>query len=158
MFGIMNSGRRRALVLALMVLAVPNATIRAANEPSIDELKARLSSAGTGDRPRLCLQIAERQLDAVGKLFATGESDKALPLLTDVVAFSEQARDYAIQSRKYQKQSEIAVRKMARKLIDLKHAVPHDDQPAVQDAVDRLQRVRDDLLFAMFPHGKKGDK
>jgi hypothetical protein len=78
--------------------------------------------------------------------------------LTDVVAFSELARDYAIQSHKHQKQTEIAVRKMARKLNDLKHTVAHDDQPAVQDAIDRLQRVRDDLLLAMFPHGKKGDK
>ena len=35
---------------------------------------------------------------------------------------------------------------MARKLTDLKHAVIHDDQEPVQNAIDRLQRVRDDLL------------
>ena len=74
------------------------------------------------------------------------------------MAFSELARDYAIQSHKYLKQTEIAIRTMARKLNDLKHTVAHDDQPAIQDAIDHLQRVRDDLLLAMFPHGKKGDK
>ena len=159
MLRITNSDGRCAFILALLALAAPIATVRAASkEPTVDELKARLSSTAVGDRPRLCLQIAERQLDAADKLFASTESDKALPLLTDAVSFSEQARDAAIQSRKYQKQTEIAVRKMARKLTDLKHAIPHDDQPAVQDAIDRLQRVRDDLLLAMFPHGRKGEK
>src|SRR5579863_2310927 len=35
----------------------------AAKDPTIDDLKARLSSTSIGDRPQLCLQIAERQLD-----------------------------------------------------------------------------------------------
>ena len=43
---------------------------------------------------------------------------------------------------------------MTRKLNDLKHLVSREDQTAVQNAVDRLQRVRDDLLLAMFPKGK----
>ena len=75
--------------------------------------------------------------------------------MTDVVAYSELARDYAIQSHKYQKQSEIAVRTMTRKLTELMHSLGHDDQAPVQDAINRLQRVRDDLLMAMFPKGAK---
>lgn len=130
----------------------------AAKDSTVEELKARLGSTAIGERPHLCLQIAERQLDAANKLFVAAENEQAKAALTDVVAFSELARDYAIQSRKHQKQTEIAVRMMARKLNDLKHTVTHDDQPAVQDAIDRLQRVRDDLLLAMFPHGKKGDQ
>jgi hypothetical protein len=126
----------------------------AAKELTIEELKARLSSTSIGDRPQLCLQIAERQLDAAANLYSAMESDKAQADMTDVVAFSELARDYAIQSHKHQKQTEIAVRKMTRKLNDLKHTVFREDQPSVQNAIDRLQRVRDDLLLAMFPKGK----
>jgi hypothetical protein len=44
---------------------------------------------------------------------------------------------------------------MARKLADIKHLVGHDDQEPIQDAINRLQRVRDDLLVAMFPKGAK---
>ncbi len=88
--------------------------------------------------------------------YAAGENEKARASLADVVAFAEQARDYSIQSRKHQKQTEISVRTMVRKLGDLKHAVPRDDQPEVQNAIDRLERVRDDLLLAMFPKGKGG--
>ena len=72
----------------------------------------------------------------------------------DVAAFSELARDYAIQSRKHEKQSEIAVRKMVRKLGTLSTR-PAEDQKQIQDTIDRLQRVRDDLLAAMFPNGVK---
>ena len=75
--------------------------------------------------------------------------------LVDVVAFSELARDYAIQSRRHEKQSEIAIRKMARKLGNMKHTVSQEDQAQVQMTVDRLQSIRDDLLAAMFPKGVK---
>jgi hypothetical protein len=152
----MTSSTRSVLIVALAACFAAMAI--ASKEATIEELKARLTSTDVGARPHLCLQIAERQLDAANKFFAAAESDKAKASLTDVVSFSELARDYAIQSRKHEKQTEIAVRTMVRKLNDLKHTVTHDDQPAVQDAIERLQRVRDDLLLAMFPHGKKGDK
>lgn len=158
MLGVVNSGigrlefLRRAAVAAL--LAAFLASPLAAKEQTVEELKARVSSTSMGDRPQLCLQIAERQLDDADKLFAEVESEKAQADLTDTVAFSELARDYAIQSHKHLKQTEIAVRKMTRKLNDLKHTVSRDEQVAVQTAIDRLQRVRDDLLFAMFPKGQ----
>ncbi len=89
------------------------------------------------------------------KIYAASDFEKGQAALADVVAYSELARDYAIQSHKYQKQIEIAVRAMARKLTELMHSLGHDDQAPVQDAINRLQRVRDDLLMAMFPKGAK---
>jgi hypothetical protein len=148
----------RLLTIAIAVAALISATaprVTAAAQATVEELKARLSSTSIADRPRLCIEIAERQLDTTDKLYASTESEKAQAALTDVVAFSELARDYAVQSHKHEKQTEIAVRKIGRKLTDLKHAVVHDDQAAVQDAIKRLQRVSDDLLAAMF---HKGDK
>jgi hypothetical protein len=125
------------------------------NEPTLEELKARLSSTSIGDRPHLCVQIAEKQLAEADKLYAAAEVEKGQAALTDVVAFSELARDYAIQSHKYQKQTEIAARSMSRKLTDLLHSLGREEQVPVRDAINRLQRVRDDLLFAMFPKGAK---
>ena len=124
-------------------------------EPTVEELKARVSSASNGDRPRLCVQIAQRQLAEADKDFTAAEIEKAQAPLVDVVAFSELARDYAIQSHKYEKQTEIAVRGMTRKLTGILHSLSHDDQAPVQDAINRLQRVRDDLLAAMFKKGEK---
>ena len=125
------------------------------SDQTVEQLKARLASTSIGDRPHLCLQIAQKQLSEADKFYAANEVEKGQAALTDVVAFSELARDYSIQSHKYQKQTEIAVRSMTRKLNDLLHTLGHDDQVPVRDAINRLQRVSDDLLTAMFPKGAK---
>jgi hypothetical protein len=157
MFFGMNHSRSRCVAaanLVCLILAVCPALIGAA-EPTIEELKKRVVNTSLADRPPLCIRICERQLDAADRFYVAGDSEKAGSALTDVVAFAELARDYAIQTRKHEKPSEIAIRKMARKLFDLKHTVSHEDQEQVQNAVDRLERVRDDLLLAMFPKGGK---
>lgn len=124
-------------------------------EPTVEGLKAKISSASVGEKPHLCIEVAQLQLAEADKLYAASNVDKAQTALTDVVTYSELARDYAIQSHKYQKQSEIAVRGMTRKLTDILHSLGHQDQAAVKEAVTRLQQVRDDLLNAMFKRGAK---
>jgi hypothetical protein len=143
-----------AVGLVLSVLVMSPALTRA-EQPTIEELKARVANASIADRPPLCIHISERQLGAADRFYVAGDSDQAKAALADVITYSELARDSAIQSRKHEKQSEIAIRKMARKLADLKHTVSHEDQEQVQNTVDRLQHIRDDLLFAMFPKGGK---
>jgi hypothetical protein len=150
--------RRFAAGLSIVILMLLPPLLAAAapsRESTVEELKARLASTSIGDRPQLCVQIAERRMLETSKLYAAAEDEQAQPALTDVVAFSELARDYAIQSHKHQKQTEIAVREMTRKLTELMHTLGHEDQAPVRDAVSRLQRVRDDLLSAMFTKGPK---
>ena len=146
--------RIAALGLVLSRLLVP-LSLMASEQPTIEELKARVPNASIADRPGLCVHISELQTDAADRLYVAGDSEKAQAALADVVAFSESARDYSIQSHKHEKQSEIAIRKMAHKLADIKHTVSHEDQAQVQNTIDRLQRIRDDLLAAMFPKGVK---
>jgi hypothetical protein len=124
-------------------------------DPTVDGLKAKLSSTSIGDRPKVCLQIAEMQMSETTKLYAASQDEQAQPALTDVVTYAELARDYAIQSNKHQKQTEIAVRAMTRKLNEILHTLGHDEQGPIKDALSRLQRVRDDLLAAMFKKGAK---
>ena len=147
--------RRNAAGLCLLTLLVVLTVSAFAVEPTVEELKSRVASASVGDRPHFCVQIAQKQLASADRLYAAADVEKAQAALMDVVAFSELARDYAIQSHKYQKQTEIAARSMSRKLTDLLHSLDHDDQAPVRDAINRLQRVRDDLLSAMFPKGAK---
>lgn len=142
-------------VVAVLTLAAGAVHALPNNEPTVEDLKAKVPSVSVGDRPHLCLQIAQRQLTAADKLYADSDVEKGQAALVDVIAYSELARDYAIQSHKYQKQSEIAVRSMTRRLGEILHLVGHDDQAPVRDAINRLQRVRDDLLKAMFPKGAK---
>lgn len=139
-------------LLVLVVLAVPFAAL-GHDESTIAELKDRLSNTELRDRPALCIQISERQLEAADKFYNLGAAAEAQAALADVVSFAALAREYSIQSHKHEKQSEIALRQAIRKLADLKHAIAREDQQAVQNAIDRIQHFRDDLLAAMFPRG-----
>jgi len=141
--------------LLLPFLVAVFATAMPRNDLTVDQLKAKVPSASVPDKVHLCVQIAEKQLDVTTNLYATGEIEKAQPMLSDVVSFSELARDYSIQSKKHQKQTEISVRTMTRKLNDILHLLGQADQPPVRDAISRLERVRDDLLTSMFSKGAK---
>jgi hypothetical protein len=143
--------------IALALLATTLVCTAAfAADPSLGELKARIPLASIKERTHLCLHIAEMQMEQADKAYAAEEMNQAQSALSDVVAYSELARDYAIQSRKNQKQTEIAVRGIARKLSELVHSMPHDYQAPLREAITKLQHVRDDLLSAMFPQGGNG--
>ncbi|MGB7598755.1 MAG: hypothetical protein WBM24_00505 [Candidatus Sulfotelmatobacter sp.] len=143
-----------AAALVAIALSRPLA-LMARREVTVAELKQQVANASIAERPALCVEICERQLDAADRFYVAGDSDQGKAALVDVIAFAELARDYAIQAHKREKQSEIAIRKMTHKLANLKHTVSVEDQGQVQEAIDRLERIRDDLLAAMFPNGAK---
>ena len=151
----LGSGFWVGITNLVLLITLGVAVACAGTEPTVEELKARISSANAGDKAKICVEIAEKQLTAVDKLYAADDSEKAQTSLTDVVAFTELARDYSIQSHKHQKQIEISVRSMTRKLNDLLHVVSHEEQAPLKDAIKHLEHVRDDLLAAMFPKGAK---
>jgi hypothetical protein len=155
MLGLGYRFRSTVAVVLLMLAAAQTAAALPAADPTLDAMKERLPATSLGDRPHLCVQIAEHQLAEADKLYTAADIDQAQTKLTDVVAYSELARDYSIQTHKYQKQTEIAVRVMTRRLTEVMHALAHDDQPPVREAIGRLQHVRDDLLAAMFKKGSK---
>ena len=129
--------------------------LAAREEPTIEELKAKVANESVAGRAPLCIQIAERQLNTADKFYSAGDSEKGHAALADVTAYAEMARDAAIQSHKHEKQAEIAIRKMVRKLSDMKHLLAREDQEQAQHTIEKLERIRDDLLAAMF---EKGDK
>jgi hypothetical protein len=158
-----SRGRRaasgQALAAAIFCLAFPSlispSLLSARGEPTIEELKAKVGGASAADRPALCIQIAERQLSTADKFYLAGESEKGHAALADVTAYAAMARDSAIQSHKHEKQAEIAIRKMTRKLSDMKHLLVREDQDPAQKTIEQLERIRDDLLAAMFDKGDK---
>lgn len=141
----------------VIVIAIVLATCLAwsKNEETLDQLKARAETSNLEERTGVCVRIAEEQVKAVDKSFTEGNGDAARAALTDVITYSEKARDAATQSGKKLKNTEIAVRKMTHKLHDIKRSVAFEDQPPIQDAIDHLERVRTDLLAKMFGRGEK---
>jgi len=144
------SAARWLWLAAVIVLA---ASAPAHEAPTVEQLKARIATAQAADRVRICVEIAQKQMNEVDRLYAANDFGKAQAALNDVVAYAGLARDYAIQSRKHQKQTEIAARAMARRLDAILHTLAREDQPPVKDALDQMEHVRDDLLAAMFKKG-----
>jgi|HubBroStandDraft_6_1064221.scaffolds.fasta_scaffold00126_32 hypothetical protein len=142
----------RSLTIGVMVLAT--VLDCAAAKETVQQLEARAEAARPEDRPGLYIEIAEHQLKAVAELFGAGKDEDAVAAVKDVVTYSERAHDAAITSRNRLKGTEIALRKMAAKLRDLKHTLSFDDQAPVQAATDRLEALRTDLLSKMFAKGK----
>lgn len=140
--------RGQVAVAVLLVAAVSLPLL--ARQETVDELKAKLASAKEPDQPKLCLEIARLQLDAAEKAYQDSQLPQAQALLKDVVDYSQKAGDAARQSRKHIKKTEIEVRKMSRRLQDLKPTVDIDSRQPVQDAINRLEHIRTELLMQMF--------
>ena len=77
-------------------------------------------------------------------------ADQARAAVDDIVTYSEKARDSATQTKKHLKNVEIDVRKIADKLRDIKRTLAFEDQPPVEQAIDRLEDIRTTLLKEMF--------
>jgi|SRR5262252_4725568 len=144
--------RRLAVILSLFAFSI--AASPAADE-SIPGLKARLESAPAQERPPICVRIAELQLRNADKDYTDGNIEQARAALDDIVTYSEKARDAAKDSKKHLKHVEISVRKIAEKLSDIKRTLAFDDQPPVDQAIQRLQDIRTSLLQEMFKKDKK---
>lgn len=125
-------------------------------EDSLDQLIARAEAARPEDRPALYIDIARRKAEAADKLYDTGNAEAGNAVLQDVVTFSKKATESAIATGKRVKNTEIILRKMAEKFRDIKRTVAFDDQAPIQQTIDELEKMRTDLLSAMF--GKKKNK
>jgi hypothetical protein len=124
-------------------------------ELSLEQLKAKLQNAKPDDRATLSVRVAELQVENADKLYTAGKSEEAVAAVREVVSYSEQAQQAAEQTGHKLKNVEIAVRRMARRLTDIKRGLPFDDQATVQEAVERLDKIDSDLLKRMFGKNPK---
>lgn len=140
--------------ISILLFAVLFATAGlAGKEETLEQLIARAESANPQDRAVVYLHIARRQADAADKFYEGGNIEAGSSAVADVVMYSGKASDTAISSGKRLKDTEITLRKMAERFRDLKRNLAFEDQPPVQQAIDRMEKMRTDLLTAMF--GKK---
>ena len=145
----------RTSTLTCLVLLIATLPAFGRADETIEQLKARVDSAGPDEKVKVSLEIAERQVAAADKAFTDGNVEAAHAAVEDVAVYAEKARDAAIASGHRLKDAEIAARKMARRLEDIKRAVAFEDQPPIEKTVKRLEDMRTDLLSHMFSKDKK---
>ena len=143
--------RSRLIIVTLLAMVLP---ALARTDETLEQLIARAESARPEDRVPLYIEAARRQLDAADQFYTEGKMGPAHQALQDVAAYSDKARDAALQSNKKLKDTEIAMRKMAHRLRDIGGTVAFDEQPTLQATADHLEQIRTELLHRMFE--KKG--
>ena len=144
------------LAVSLAAFAAAPLPAFAAKDESLDQLVARAESARPEDRPALYLEIARQKADTADQFYHSSNPEEGTATLRDVVTFSKKAADASIETGKKLKNTEIGLRKMVEKFRDVKHTVAFEDQAPIQQTMDELEKMRTDLLSAMF--GKKKAK
>jgi hypothetical protein len=134
----------------LTIMLVSSLAAFAGGDEALEGLVKRAEAASIGQQPALYAEIAERQLRTADQLYNNGQVDAARAAVNDVVTYSDRASDAASHARSKIKNTEIAIRKMAAKLRDIKRGLAFEDQPPVQAAADHLEGLRSSLLSRMF--------
>ena len=130
----------------------------AATQPA-SELKARADAAQGGEKAKLCLEYARRQLEDADKLFNQGEVEKGQSEIRDVVDYAHKAASAASASGKRLKETEIDLRKLSKRMHDIGETLAFEDRDPVRTAVSEIEQIRSDLLVRMWgpqaePKGK----
>ncbi len=136
--------RNLAAVLLLTVVAAGSSNL------SLEQLKARADAASGKDQARFCLDYVHGELDLAVSQFNQGDMEKGQASIAEAVTYAQKGVDAAIASGKLQKQTEIELRKISKRLHDLAEALPFDDRASVQGAVEKIEELRSRLLTSMF--------
>jgi hypothetical protein len=142
-------GRRHPRFVLYVLLSAAVCCLGQADE-HLDQLKSHADSGPAEQRAEACIAVAQHQLSAADKLFTAGNTEQAQAAVRDVADYSEKAAAAAEHNSHKLKNTEIAVRKMAHKLEDIKRSLAFEDQPPVQAAINRLEKARTNMLNKMF--------
>ena len=139
----------------MLLAALSTVSFGLRKELTLEELKARAETAKPDERATLCVQIAERQVETADKFYTEGKLEEAQAAIRDVVGYSQKAVDAASQTGHKLKNTEIALRKMAHRLNDIKRTLAFENQATVQDAAETLEKLRTEVLNRMFGKNAK---
>jgi flagellin-specific chaperone FliS len=143
--------RSRWLTLLVCLAAVTAVKAQQAQP----DLQAQAEAARGKKRAELFMEVAEQRVDQASRLFSEGKTEKAHEAVKKTVAASQEASDAAQKSHKRLKQTEIAVRHVARRLTELAATLAFEDREAIQAQVEKLEEIRRKLLDEMFAKKKK---
>ncbi len=138
-----------------VVLACLAASAWAADDVSLEELKRRADAAQGGRRADLYMEVTQRQIEAADARFTDGKIEEGQAAVDDAVTAAGKASTAAVESGARMKQTEIALRRASRRLADISRTLAFDDRKHAQEAVVKLEKIRSDLLAAMFAPKKK---
>lgn len=119
----------------------------------LDELKAKLEKTEEHNRSKLYSEIARELTEIANQHFTSGDLDKGQATIQEVVGYAEKASAAAKLKNKKLKDTEINLRKTARRLEEVERTLAVEDRPPVNAAVERLDAIRKELLEYLLRRG-----
>jgi hypothetical protein len=144
----------RATVLAITACCLVLAT-SVCGQSSLDKTRERAEKASNSDCAKVCFEAARQLIEASNQLYSGGDAEGGLKLMNDAVGYAKRGTEASIQSRKNEKNAEIALRKMAKRMHDVGQSLALDDRAPVFKAEDSVNDLRDQMLAALFGNPKK---
>jgi len=145
------------LTMALLCAlgCAPCQTFAAEKPETFAEMKLRAETTPPDECVRICAGVARRAIEEAKTEFSAGTDSAAKALLGEVKTYADKAADAATHTRKHEKQLEIDLRDLSHRLEALKRELTPENQPAVEEAMTHLEKLRTRLLDSMFGKGKK---
>ncbi len=138
--------------LFILVCALSAGAAAAARDPQqeLAILKERARTAKPADAPLAHMRVVAQEVEIADQYYKDGEVEKGEAAVEEAVHYAELGGEAARKSPKHLKQPEITLREASRRLEEIRRTLAFDDQAPLEKAVDRLEKVRHDLLSLMF--------
>lgn len=153
----------RTLVIYLTFVLGAVAAFAQAQQPPSPEMQKleaeRLKAAAettTGEAcTEVCLDAAKKLTELSNQNFTDGQVDAAQANMRDAGKYAEKAGQESIKSRKRQKQTEINLRRLTKRMKDIVQTLNFEDRPPIEKIISGVETVRSELLSNMFGNPKK---
>ena len=146
---------RRIFFIVILVLLGLTA---AAEEKTVEQLKAEAEHAEPGQQGRLYAEIADKLVAVADKQFTDAESVKGHATVQEILQYAIKAHDLAIETRKKMKETEKSLRECRRRLENMRHTLAAEDRPSIEAVEKQLEKLTEEVLESMFAPPKKDKK
>lgn len=146
-----NVPQKIAAFAILLLLAAASA----AEQKTPDALKAEAEHASGGHQAVLYAELAQQLVDVADHQFTDALVDQGQATVQDVLKYATLARDISVKSRGKMKETEIHLRQAERRLEAVRRTLSIDDRPPLEQVEKQLEKLRKDLLDAMFAPKKE---
>ncbi|HEX8927154.1 MAG TPA: hypothetical protein VF786_15245 [Terriglobales bacterium] len=138
---------KRVLLFALVVALIATA---AAQQDPLRRLQQIADSSNGGDCARYSVALASRLVEIADKQYEDGKVSDAEQSIKLTGHYAERGALCSIQSRKHEKDTEIGLRKLSKRLTDIEKSLAFEDRPLLRQQTQNIDRLREQLLTSMF--------
>ena len=146
--------RRTFSIVILLLLGLTGA----AEEKTVEQLKAEAEHAEPGQKGRLYAEIADKLVAVADKQFTDAESVKGHATVQEILQYAIKAHDLAIETRKKMKETEKSLRECRRRLENMRRTLAAEDRPSIEAVEKQLEKLTEEVLESMFAPPKKDKK